>query len=143
MDYQTLDTIADAYIPLLLLIAILTMTIRCISNQSTIIANLKILGSLLLLCIVAYGLMFIDQRLGLWPSIGLDYSTHTATAVVLAYVLFLLFPGAGLLTGASLVMYAGLMIYQGYHSWSDILSTGIVIIGSILLLKLLQKRQAY
>ncbi|HWV16581.1 MAG TPA: hypothetical protein VN030_14200 [Cellvibrio sp.] len=142
MDYQTLDTIADAYIPLLLLIALLTMAIRSAKNKSTIAANLQILGSLLLLCAGAYGLMFIDQRLGLWPSVGLDYSTHTAIAVVLVYVLLLLFPGARLFTGASLAIYAGLMIYQGYHSLSDILSTGIVIIGSILLLNLLQKRHA-
>ena len=77
--------------------------------------------------VVVYAVMYTDNRLGLWPRLGLDYSTHTAFAVAiitsLAVVsfrwLFFLIP--------CLIGYAGLMLYLGYHTMVDILTTALVI----------------
>lgn len=78
---------------------------------------------------IAYIWMGIDYLFALWPSIGLDYSTHTAVLLVLLAYLGWLYSlrrgyfGAALL----LISYAGLMIYLGFHSLLDILTTGAVV----------------
>lgn len=110
-----LDQIADAYVPLLLAIALGVATVKWMNGQRWF--WLRLLASTLLV----YGLMFADSRWHWWPALGLDYSTHTAAALVLAF-----FIGAGLrarliwvLLGASLLAYGELMFYLGYHTWLD------------------------
>jgi hypothetical protein len=118
-----LDQIADAYTPLLLVIALGVAIAKAMTGQHWF--WLRLVASALLV----YGLMFADNRWHWWPALGLDYSTHTAAAVALA-----LFIGVGLrarlvwvLLGASVLAYGELMYYLGYHTWLDMGATAAVI----------------
>ena len=127
MDYETLDSIADWYIPVLAIIAFLASVLV----PSGSLARVKIafirLACLSVLLGTAYGLMFLDNAYAIWPGLGLDYSTHTAVSLVLTLFLLLLIPTFLLLWTSSLAVYCGLMIYQEYHSVADILSTAFVL----------------
>jgi hypothetical protein len=118
-----LDPIADAYVPLLLAIALGVATVKWMNGQRWF--WLRLLASALLV----YGLMFADNLWHWWPTIGLDYSTHTAAAIALAF-----FIGVGLrarlawvLLGASLLAYGELMFYLGYHTWLDMGATAVAL----------------
>ena len=77
--------------------------------------------------LIAYGLMFLDNKLQLWPALGLDYSTHTAVALVLVVYLLANSPKAPWFWLTSLVGYVLLMLYQRYHTVADIMTTAIVV----------------
>ncbi len=126
MLHGSLDLIADAVNPVLALLALVFPWLdreairRCGSRWSFWTRTLLSLA-------VVYAIMFADERFRLWSGLGLDYSTHTAFAVVIITSmsamnrrwLFVLVP--------VLVAYAALMIYLGYHSLLDILTTALVI----------------
>lgn len=124
-DYETLDNIADAYVPLLALLSLFSLSRTAyLSRWRQLATDTALFVSILL---IAYGLMFLDNYLGIWPAFGLDYSTHTAVA--LALVIFLMSSTkhySAYLLG-SLVLYFLLMLYQGYHSLADILTTAVVV----------------
>ncbi len=40
--------------------------------------------------VVAYTIMFVDNALLLWPQFNMDYSTHTAVALVLVITLWVM-----------------------------------------------------
>ena len=136
MSYHTLDTIADTYVPLLFLCMLVSVAAQL--NHPKV--ALKAFCSILLLAGIAYGLMFADSALKLWPSRGWDYSTHTATAAACAWYLFWLSKGRRMLGGffqyravylfwpLSLVGYLALMRYQQYHSWPDMLTTLLAVL---------------
>ncbi len=123
-SYETLDTIADAYVPLLALITLAYLIGFGLTKNWQGFAK----GWLLLLVnlIVAYGLMFIDNALGLWPALGMDYSTHTAVALSFIVALIGLAPRFQLGWVGSFVVYALLMLYQQYHTVADIVTTAMV-----------------
>lgn len=125
MNYETLDTIADAYVPLLGVICIVLIAQRALVTDWAQARK----GILLLIhgLIVTYGLMLLDNQLGLWPAAGLDYSTHTAIAITLVLVAFLLMPSLSWPLFSSLVGYGLLMLYQNYHTLADLLTTGAVV----------------
>lgn len=135
-SYQTLDTIADAYVPLLAIIAFVSIAARLAQPRLA----LKEFCSFLLLALMAYGLMFTDAAHHLWAKKGWDYSTHTATAAACCWYLFGLSRGRKILGGVfhltavyviwpvSLVGYLLLMRYQGYHSWPDMFTTLVALI---------------
>lgn len=83
--------------------------------------------------IIAYGLMFIDNSLAIWERLGLDYSTHTAVAVILTAYLAIHMRQIALLWLISLVGYFGFMMYKGYHTLPDIVTTTVVVIVPLLL----------
>ncbi|WP_053981925.1 hypothetical protein [Marinagarivorans algicola] len=130
-NYQTLDTLADTYIPTLAIIALISMAAKL--GQPRI--AFKELCAFALLVFLAYGLMFMDATHRIWASQGWDYSTHTATAGACVWYLFWLHKGRRVLGGVfqqpwvyvfwpvSLVGYLALMRYQQYHSWLDMLTT--------------------
>jgi hypothetical protein len=124
-SYETLDLIADAYIPLL---AILSMSLIVISvfKSHWQVAGLQVLA-LTFVLIISYGLMFLDNRFQIWPAFGLDYSTHTAVA--LSLVAFLSFNKSNrlIIWVGSFIAYLLLMLYQRYHTFSDIVVTSAVI----------------
>lgn len=127
MNYENLDTIADAYIPLLLAIylggLIRILYLDWPNYRRSGLTLLFGSGSLL----IAYGIMFLDNATGIWPSLGMDYSTHTAVAFALIFSISLLFPAKRLWLTGSLVAYILLMLYQRYHSLADILSTLLIV----------------
>jgi hypothetical protein len=77
--------------------------------------------------LLAYGLMFIDARYQIWPTLGLDYSTHTAVALVMIIFLCIAVRKYALVWAGSLMCYFLLMLYQEYHSIADIITTGLVV----------------
>ncbi len=125
LSYKTLDFIADAYTPLLALGCIGFLLWLLTKRQWSLFATgvLKIVTG----GVIAYGLMFIDHRLKLWPVLGLDYSTHTAVALVLVMFLCAHLRKTRWLWVMSLVCYALLMLYQRYHTFSDIVTTAVVV----------------
>jgi len=129
-----LDLIADAYIPALTLftIALLWKEFREGRIKHVINSSLRLVLSVNFI----YLMMFIDQALGIWPALGLDYSTHTALALV--FVTFIGIKSVKLRVAStlSIMLYAALMIYQEYHSLLDILTTALVILSAIYWLQL-------
>jgi len=125
LTYEQLDFIADLYIPVLATISFyfLVNIVRVVGISKALI-NIALLGGAVA---YIYGLMFIDQYFLIWQSLDLDYSTHTALALV--FVVFLALKGTRLMifTVLSMLFYAGLMVYQDYHSVLDIVSTGLVV----------------
>ena len=86
LDYKTLDFIADLYVPLLLLALVVLMVRSIIATDWQ---RFRIEISLLFYgFIIVYGLMFSDQLFSIWPRLGLDYSTHTAIALMLVTLLY-------------------------------------------------------
>ncbi len=123
---EILDTIADSINPGL---ALLALALPWINREAFAASGSRwfFLACTVLGLVVVYGIQFLDNRLMLWPSVGLDYSTHTAFAVSITTSvgsankrwLWLLLP--------VLIAYAGLMMYLDYHSLADILTAAIVI----------------
>lgn len=77
---------------------------------------------------MTYGLMFADQAWSIWPVWGLDYSTHTAAALVLVVLINYSFSRVLRLNILLLAVYVALMLYQQYHSVSDILTTAAAVL---------------
>lgn len=125
-DYETLDTIADAYIPLLALFSLSAIAISAIQGRWRM-AIIRLL-TILIFAAVAYGFMFIDSWLGLWPAFGLDYSTHTAVSLVLVIFLSVTNKKLAVFWLVSFIAYVLLMLYQRYHTLADIVSTAVVVI---------------
>lgn len=127
MTYEQLDFIADCYIPFLFLLFLIRVGRRMYRHWPERSAEMFACGYLVGLLIIAYGLMLVDNTLQLWPRMGLDYSTHTAVALVLVIGLSVVLPSMWRWFAFSLLVYAGLMLYQQYHSVMDMVSTGVVI----------------
>lgn len=126
-SYETLDLIADAYTPLLLLAVLLVMGRYLLHRQWSLARRYGI--ELLLGLLLAYGVMGLDKTFGLWPSLGWDYSTHSAVAWVLVVVLFRAAHRSRFIWPFSFFLYAELMLYQQYHTVVDILSTVLIVGG--------------
>ena len=130
-----LDQIADAYTPLLLLIALLDLALRWRAGDK--LHGLKLLYAVL----VVYGWMFVDNRFQLWHSLGLDYSTHTAAALALVMCIALRKRLAvKCVLSVSLVLYGGLMSLLSYHTWPDMIVTASLIALCFALVLLLRAR---
>jgi hypothetical protein len=126
-SYETLDAIADTYVPLLAVVAF-ALIIVALFKRAWLVAGVwfATLGAALA---VAYGFMFIDRHFGLWSTLGLDYSTHTAVALALLAPIITHLPRFAALWAGTLAAYVLLMLYQGYHTVSDIAVTaGAVIV---------------
>lgn len=128
MDYETLDKIADAYTPLLLAIFLIGVGVQLKQSWPNYLRAARYIFRFLLLIAFSYGLMFVDNSVGIWLAIGLDYSTHTAIALALVICLVEIFPRFRWLSIGSLLLYMGLMLYQQYHSLLDIVSTGVIVL---------------
>ncbi len=132
MSYDQLDTIADTYIPVLVIVSTVLVVREALHRG---VGKARGDFIVLLSCIVfTYAVMLLDQWLSLWPILGLDYSTHTAVAWV--FIVFL-FHGAQTVKKINLLqslvvlsmgLYVGLMLYQQYHTVIDIISTSLVVL---------------
>lgn len=132
-----LDQVADAYTPLLLLIALLDIALRWRAGDK--LHGFKLAYAL----VMVYGWMFIDKGLQLWHSLGLDYSTHTAAALALVICIAVRKRLAvKIVLGCSLVLYGGLMHLLSYHTWLDMMSTASIIALCVLPIVLVRTRSA-
>lgn len=136
LDYETLDWIADSYIPILVILSFALLLRNMFLSQWRELALHVIILSFGLL--VAYGLMFIDSKLKFWSMLELDYSTHTAVALVVVIFLVVAAKKYAFVWLGSLVCYFLLMLYQGYHSVEDIVTTmicvGLLVLSVVFLL---------
>ena len=128
-DYDTLDTIADAYTPLLALLW-LALTLSPLHTRQWRLATMRVVLGIATLA-VCYALMFADKALGIWPAVGLDYSTHSAVAIAFVSIHCTLLPRLRMLWLGSLLAYFALMLYQRYHTVADILSTSAVVAPAV------------
>lgn len=131
LSYETLDAIADSVNPTLFVVSLLVIGNTLITKRWRL-AGMQVL-SMLAGLIIAYGLMFADNRLKIWLAFGLDYSTHTAVAIVLVSFLTM---HAKILTAlwvGVLLAYFVLILYQKYHTLADILVTTLVVIAPVVL----------
>lgn len=135
MDYETLDKIADSYIPLLAIVFLMGWIGCAIKLPGERVRLLRVFIFALCLLVVSYGGMFFDNALHVWPFFGLDYSTHTAVSLSLVLGLCVLAPRFWMLAASSFVAYALLMLYQNYHSLADIISTAVLPGGAGFLLE--------
>jgi len=125
LSYEFLDHLADAYNPVLAAAWLLLVGHALVFRRwRAALARVALgLGALL----VAYGGMWLDDALGVWPSMGLDYSTHAAVALALCAALWVLARRSRIVVAVSLAAYCLLMVYQRYHTPADIASTLLVV----------------
>ena len=125
-----LAILADAYNPSLLVVTLLV----CMRDwrRGVRLTSLEFL----LMATIAYVWMFADKATGAFSSVGLDYSTHTATAVAMLLVAGTrVTPAWGALLFVTFLGYAGLMKLLSYHSFADVLTTAIFILACYAVLK--------
>jgi hypothetical protein len=78
--------------------------------------------------VLVYGMMLVDNRLGFWHAAGLDYSTHTAVALMLTVVLVVALRRWWVLWSALALAYLALCVYQRYHSIADVVTTAVYLL---------------
>ncbi|MES2675179.1 MAG: hypothetical protein V4660_13145 [Pseudomonadota bacterium] len=119
---QSLAIVADTYNPILLLISLFI----CVQiwKQGYPLYIIRLAGA----AFAVYSIMFMDLWLGIWQYAGLDYSTHTATS--LAMIIFISQNKSikiKIALGVSLLIYGAIMKFLNYHTWGDMITTGMVI----------------
>lgn len=123
--YGLVDVFCDAINPLLALFALYQAVAAGLQNRFKTVLPLVITVTVGLPLV--YGFLFLDHLTGLWGWAGLDYSTHTAFAMVMCsalnkviinkYTMWLILAG-----------YLLLILIQEYHSALDLLATGLSLI---------------
>lgn len=140
-SYETLDLIADAFNPFLLLCVLILSAYDCLQAQLKIRCSLHAFVALLIVLVLVYGMLAIDNMLSIWPRLGLDYSTHTAFAAGLCFLLWRRsHRPSRYIWPISLLGYCALMRYQQYHTWSDMITTLVYMVLAITLVVKLSNR---
>jgi len=130
LSYQTLDNIADAYIPALAILCLCLLIKHTPAREWQ--RFLREGGLFVMGLVVAYTIMFVDNALLLWSQFNMDYTTHTAVALVLVVSLWVMMGPLRLFWLLSLLGYFLLMLYQQYHSVADIVTT-VIVVGTLML----------
>ena len=142
MSQEILGIVADIYIPLIFLLIALELIF---DDKSLAVIKKSLKFRLLLLIFMlcsAFGFMAIDNTIKLWPKLGLDYSTHSAVALVLVLFLYLLKPKFCIYYIVSLLLYFWLMVLLEYHSVLDVFSTVLIILPLNLSLFIFAKKMS-
>lgn len=132
LSHGTLNAIIQAYNPTLGALA-LGMIGAALAARQWRVGGVRALH-LVIGLLIAYGLMFIDNRLRIWPYFDLDYSTHTAVTVILVTYLGIHARKAMPLWIVSTFAYFLLMVYQKFHTIADIVTTAIVVMLPLILI---------
>lgn len=120
-------TVADAIIPLMLLLAVLNALIRPpLGDRRT---AMKHLGATALGVLGVIFVMVLDASLGLWFRAGLDFSTHTALVTSLGISLWRSRPRWVWLLGAMPALNAALILALGFHSLGDVVTSTIAAVA--------------
>jgi hypothetical protein len=120
-----LTIIADLYTPLLIFIWLFYLY----QEAATRGAEIKVL---LLSLLLVYTVMLLDNYFNIWPIWGLNYSTHSAVALVFVVNLTWRNKILRLLAPLSLLVYCYLMWKLNYHSFADILITLLVLLPALI-----------
>ncbi len=126
--YEILDSIADSYVPGLLICFIFLSVVNAKNIGKTKILKSSVL--LVIFLIFSYGFMALDKYFGWYAGVGLDYSTHTALSVSLVIAIQILV-GFRYWVTISLLVYFLLMLYQQYHTVADIVTTLLLVVPFI------------
>lgn len=131
--YQLGAIVADIYTPLLIISCMLLLRQEYQGSHNFRCTLLSLYS-----CVGAYGLMLVDMAWDIWPRFGADYSTHTAIALALVFIIVRLLPvwqkgrraSKALLTGAlaSLLAYMLLMKWMDYHTFLDMFTTALALL---------------
>lgn len=124
MNWETLDALADSVNPAMGILVLIWPWLRWRGSWRLAVVNIAVT---LVSVGFAFALSTLDAKFGWWPSVGLDFSTHTAVAIALVVALCSIKPSTWSAWTALLLGYIVLMVYQRYHSWADILTTAVVI----------------
>ncbi len=144
MNYDKLALIADAYIPLLALATVILFLYIYFKIDNRDKYYKKVFSNISTTCmgvIVIYAFMFIDIKLNVFSMMGLDYSTHTALALVFVVTLSFIHKQVMWIVVVSMFLYGALMIYQEYHTFYDILITAILVLPPLIGLKYLSNKK--
>ena len=143
LTYEQWDTIADAYIPTLALIYFMLIGYKIYQRQYGLASTHFVIT--LLCSVVVYSLMFLDNAIHIWPRFNLDYSTHTALALVFVQSIWQITPSVKkptkLFLALSFFSYLLLMKWMGYHSVLDMLTTILVLIPFFVALTIIFKHK--
>jgi hypothetical protein len=120
-----LAIIADLYTPLLIFIWLFYLYQKAATRG----AEIKVL---LLSLLLVYGVMFLDNYFNIWLTWGLDYSTHSAVALIFVINLTRRNKILRLVAPLSLLVYCCLMRKLNYHSFADTLITLLVLLPGLL-----------
>lgn len=148
LTYEQWDAIADSYIPIMALLCALYLIYSFVINTKKLKKNINLqykhtalqCAAISISVIFVYAIMLLDNHYKFWPSIDagnqqLDYSTHTALALVFSCFLFcgtvIKQKYLALITLGSMVLYLLLMKYQNYHTFADMLTTIMVVLPPI------------
>ncbi len=118
--YQLLDAIADAFDPLLALLALGAPLLRRPRALRPALGYYLATG---LAIGVVYLVRALDLRFQLWESLGLDYSTHSAFATALVVSMAAFHRRWAFPLFAALVLYFCLMLFMGYHTALDVVTS--------------------
>jgi hypothetical protein len=121
---QAFILLADCYTPLLIIAALWSIISAMLAQGLQV--NIGQVKVMLCSVILVYLLMWLDERFTLWPTFGMDYSSHTAIVTVFVSYFMLCGKLRATIALVSLLCYGALMVQLNYHSWLDILSTTIV-----------------
>jgi hypothetical protein len=123
LTYRQWDAIADSYIPLLFIIVLSHLFWLWRHRRRD--ESAARLVYLLIASGFVYSLMAFDLMWPVWPRFGLDYSTHTAAALVLVFYLGSIGGVWMISVTLSFLLYVLLMLYQDYHSLADVMTTAV------------------
>lgn len=122
--FRVLDFVADSFNVAITLLALAAPALR--SAWRSWGAALRYFAATLAGLGVVYGVQALDQRFGLWPAWGLDYSTHMAYAVALATSVACWDRRWARALAAAVCGYALLIFVLGYHGPADVLTAAAV-----------------
>ncbi len=131
MTFEQWAFIADLYTPIIVIVCVICMVLS--GCKQGLKVGLLELSGVVVSTLFIYAVMFIDNTLGIWPAFNLDYSTHTAIALVFIGYFIVYTPKLKVGMVLSLVGYAALMMHQKYHTLADIITTTICVMPIILL----------
>ena len=125
--YAVVDIICDLINPALTIVVIgyvlvLTMQGRRAESNAVLLQMLVGLG-------VIYGLLFLEGSLHHHGFAGIDYSTHSAYALVFTLIL-MQFKSARYYVGTVFAAYMVAIVLQGYHSLPEVVVT-LALVGSL------------
>lgn len=120
-----LAIISDLYTPLLIFIWLFYLYQKAATRR----AEIKVL---LLSLLLVYTVMFLDNYFNIWPIWGLDYSTHSAVALIFVINLSWRNKILRLFAPLSLLVYCCFMWKLNYHSFADILTTLLVLLPALI-----------
>jgi hypothetical protein len=125
--YRTLDGVADAFNPLLTMLALLAPGL---GKQRGARVNLAYYLAAILALAVVYAAMGVE-RSGLWQAVGVDYSTHSAYAAALVVSIVMLRRKWAAPLLAVLGAYLALVVIMRYHGVAEtLLSAALGAVGA-------------